>query len=121
MAPIGLAVTLPYTDSRAFASFAKSISVDEALDLRLGLGPLGWLIATPQNHPHPPLATARAYGQKLRSVFPGLGCAVRNLLPAEKGEYPPTGLSSGERVTTTRQALLLPLTMWRKMISGDAK
>jgi sterol desaturase/sphingolipid hydroxylase (fatty acid hydroxylase superfamily) len=82
--PLLYLVKPPILSIAAVISILSITEISNHLNLKFGLGPLGWLIATPQNHPHPPLATARAYGQKLRGVFPGLGCAVWKLLPAEK-------------------------------------
>ena len=98
-------------------SILSITEVSNHLNLRLGLGRFSWIVATPQNHRIHHSPSPEHLDKNFAAFFPVWDVLFGTYYQPNKGEYPTTGLSSGERVTTTRQALLLPFTMWRKMIS----
>jgi sterol desaturase/sphingolipid hydroxylase (fatty acid hydroxylase superfamily) len=120
--PLLYLVKPPILSIAAVISILSITEISNHLNLKFGLGPLGWLIATPQNHRIHHSPQPEHTDKNFAAFFPVWDVPFGSYYRPKNGEYPSsTGLSSVERVTTTRQALLLPFTMWRKMISGDAK
>jgi sterol desaturase/sphingolipid hydroxylase (fatty acid hydroxylase superfamily) len=92
------------------------IGLTNHMNIRVGLGRFGWLITTPQNHRIHHSTQPEHEDKNFAANFPIWDVLFGTYYQPGKSEYPATGLSSGERVTTARQALLLPFTMWRKMM-----
>lgn len=86
------------------------------MNFRFGLGRFSWIIATPQGHRIHHSKIEQHLDKNFAAFFPLWDVLFATYHAPNKDEYPPTGLSSGERVTTIRQALLLPFTTWRKML-----
>ena len=97
-------------------SILSMTELSNHLNLRVGLGRLSWIIATPQNHRIHHSRLEHHMDKNFAAFFPLWDVLFGTYHAPQKAEYPPTGLSSGERITTTRQALLLPFTSWRKML-----
>jgi sterol desaturase/sphingolipid hydroxylase (fatty acid hydroxylase superfamily) len=85
------------------------------MNFRFGLGRLGWLIATPQSHRIHHSMLEEHIDKNFAAFFPFWDVIFGTYHAPRKGEYPATGLASGERVRTIGQALLLPFITWRKL------
>ena len=88
------------------------------MNFRFGLGPFNWLFATPQIHRIHHSRLEQHIDKNFAAMFPIWDVIFGTYYRPAAAEYPPTGLSSGERVTGAKQALLLPFSMWRKMLSS---
>jgi len=99
------------------ASLISWIGLANHVNIRIGLGRFGWLISCPQTHRIHHSKQPEHTDKNFAVNFPIGDVLFGTYYEAKNGEYPPTGLSSGERVTSTWRALLLPFTMWWKMIS----
>ena len=88
------------------------------LNARISLGRLGWLIASPQNHRIHHSRLPEHVDKNFAQFFPLWDVVFGTYHGGRPGEYPPTGLASGEKVTTLRSSLLLPFVKWRAMLSG---
>lgn len=84
-------------------------------NLRLPFGPLTHVVVGPQAHRiHHSLESAHA-DRNFAAVFPLWDIVFGTFCAPASGEYPRTGLHSGERVTTLWQANVLPFAGWRRM------
>jgi sterol desaturase/sphingolipid hydroxylase (fatty acid hydroxylase superfamily) len=83
---------------------------------KLGFGRLSWLLTSPQNHRihHSKLPEHR--DKNFAVVTPLWDVLFGTYYHPGKDEYPPTGLSSGEKVESLRRALILPFPKWYRMI-----
>jgi sterol desaturase/sphingolipid hydroxylase (fatty acid hydroxylase superfamily) len=115
--PLLYLVKPPMLSLAVVISILSLTELSNHMNLRLGLGRFSWMIATPQAHRIHHSIEPEHTDKNFAAFFPVWDVLFGTYYRPKKGEYPPTGLSSGERVTTTGQALLLPFTMWRKMIS----
>jgi sterol desaturase/sphingolipid hydroxylase (fatty acid hydroxylase superfamily) len=88
------------------------------MNFQFGLGRFSWLIVTPQNHRIHHSKLEQHFDKNFAAFFPLWDVIFGTYYAPKKDEYPPTGLASGERVTTVRQALFLPFAMWRRMLVG---
>ena len=102
-----------YTIAIAMAGFSIH------LNARISLGRFGWLIASPQNHRIHHSRLPEHVDKNFAQFFPLWDVLFGTYYAGKRNEYPPTGLSSGERVTTLKASLLMPFTAWRKMLSGN--
>lgn len=84
-------------------------------NLRLPLGHLTRVIVGPQAHRiHHSIEAAHA-DRNFAAVFPLWDQLFGTYCVPRAGEYPRTGLHTGERVTSVWQANLLPFAGWRRM------
>ena len=81
----------------------------------VGLGKLNWLIVNPQNHRIHHSRLPEHEDKNFAALFPVWDILFGTYYAGRKGEYPPTGLSTREQVTTLRKSLALPFAAWRKM------
>jgi len=86
------------------------------MNVRIGLGRFGWLIANPQNHRIHHSRLPEHIDKNFAQFFPVWDVLFGTYYAPSVAEYPPTGLSSGERVTTLKGSLALPFVKWRKML-----
>jgi sterol desaturase/sphingolipid hydroxylase (fatty acid hydroxylase superfamily) len=91
------------------------VATTNHMNFRFGLGRFGWLIATPQLHRIHHSAAEEHFDKNFAAFFPLWDVVFGTYYAPRKGEYPATGLASGERVRTIGQALVLPFIMWRKL------
>jgi sterol desaturase/sphingolipid hydroxylase (fatty acid hydroxylase superfamily) len=84
-------------------------------NLRLPLGPLTRVVVGPQTHRiHHSLLPQHA-DRNFAAVFPLWDILFGSFVAPARGEYPRTGLQSGERVTSFWQANVMPFAGWRTM------
>jgi sterol desaturase/sphingolipid hydroxylase (fatty acid hydroxylase superfamily) len=88
------------------------------MNFKFGLGRFSWLIVTPQNHRIHHSRLEEHVDKNFAAFFPLWDVIFGTYYAPKKNEYPPTGLASGERITTIWQALLLPFLIWRRMLFG---
>src|SRR5206468_6475948 len=89
--------------------------------LRLPLGPLARVVAGPQLHRIHHTVEARHLDRNLAAFFPLWDQLFGTYYHPGPGEYPRTGLASGQRVTSLAQALWLPFGEWlRRGNAGPA-
>jgi sterol desaturase/sphingolipid hydroxylase (fatty acid hydroxylase superfamily) len=115
--PLALLFDVPVLTFGIAASIHTWITLGNHVNIRIGLGKFGWLISCPQTHRIHHSSQPEHTDKNFAATFTLWDVIFGTYYQAGKAEYPATGLSSGERVTSTRQALLLPFTMWRKMLS----
>lgn len=85
------------------------------MNFRFGLGRFSWLIATPQTHRIHHSRLDEHVDKNFAGFFPLWDVIFGTYYAPQKGEFPVTGLSSGERVRTIGQALFLPFIMWKEL------
>lgn len=85
------------------------------MNFRFGLGRFSWLITTPQNHRIHHSRLEEHIDKNFAGFFPLWDVIFGTYYAPRKGEYPATGLASGERVQTVGRALFLPFIMWTKL------
>jgi sterol desaturase/sphingolipid hydroxylase (fatty acid hydroxylase superfamily) len=100
--------------------FISMIGVLTHSNVKIGLGRFGWLIANPQNHRIHHSRLPEHLDKNFAQFFPIWDVLFGTYYAPRPDEYPPTGLSSGEQVTTLRKSLLLPFIEWRKMLTRRA-
>ncbi|MEO6748416.1 MAG: sterol desaturase family protein [Casimicrobiaceae bacterium] len=84
-------------------------------NLRLPLGHLTRVVVGPQAHRIHHSRDAAHADRNFAAVFPLWDLLFGTFCAPRAGEYPRTGLTSGERVTSFWQANVLPFTGWRDM------
>lgn len=117
--PLLYLIKPPVLSLTIVVSILSVTEISNHMNLRLGLGRFAWIIATPQNHRIHHSPQPEHIDKNFAAFFPIWDVLFGTYYRPNRGEYPSTGLAGGQRVTTTRQALLLPFTMWRKMVRGD--
>ena len=115
--PLNLLFTPPITIFPIVAALISWLGLTNHMNIKVGLGRFGWLISTPQNHRIHHSTRPEHEDKNFAAYFPIWDVLFGTYYAPARSEYPATGLSSGERVTGTWQALALPFTMWRKMIA----
>ena len=91
------------------------------MNFRFGLGRFSWIIATPQNHRIHHSRLEEHSNKNFAAFLPIWDVIFGTYYAPKKDEYPPSGLASGERVTTAREALFLPFVTWHRMIFGRSE
>lgn len=81
-------------------------------NLRLSFGPLSPIIAGPQVHRIHHSFEAQHLNRNYAAFFPVWDVLFGTFFHPHPGEYPGTGLATGEQVTTLWQAALLPFPAW---------
>lgn len=114
-APLLLLLRPPIITLGIVASLLSLIQFTDHMNFRFGLGRLSWLIATPQLHRIHHSAAEEHVDKNFASFFPLWDVIFGTYYAPRRGEYPATGLASGERVRTIGEALFLPFQMWRKL------
>lgn len=115
-APLFLLFRPPVITLVAVATIVGLTEFSNHMNFRLGLGRFSWLIATPQAHRIHHSILKQHEDKNFAAFFPMWDVIFGTYYAPQKDEYPPTGLSSGERVNTVAEALLLPFRMWAKML-----
>lgn len=90
------------------------------MNFKFGLGRWSWLLATPQTHRIHHSRLDEHLDKNFAAFLPLWDVIFGTYYAPKKNEYPPTGLASGERVTTVRQALFLPFLIWQRMLFGTS-
>ena len=119
VAPLSYLFRPPLLTVPIIALTIGMVGVFNHLNVRVGLGHLAWLIATPQNHRIHHSRLPEHIDKNFAQFFPLWDVLFGTYYRAKRGEYPPTGLASGERVTTLKESMLLPFVTWRKMLSRN--
>jgi sterol desaturase/sphingolipid hydroxylase (fatty acid hydroxylase superfamily) len=88
------------------------------LNARIGFGKLNWLLASPQSHRIHHSIEARHIDRNFAQFFVLWDILFRTYYVPEAGEFPDTGLASGERVCTFAEASVLPFRQWRSMLTS---
>jgi hypothetical protein len=105
-----------YAHSRG--AILSLIEFSNHMNFKFGLGRFSWLLVTPQNHRIHHSRLEEHVEKNFAAFFPLWDVIFGTYYAPKKNEYPPTGLASGEHVTTFRQALFLPFLIWRRMLLG---
>jgi sterol desaturase/sphingolipid hydroxylase (fatty acid hydroxylase superfamily) len=90
------------------------------MDVRLELGRFTCLLTGPQLHRLHHSIHEKHRDKNFAQLFPLLDILFGTYVPPEKGEFPPTGLISGERIATWRDLLLAPFRAWGQLIRKKA-
>ncbi len=85
------------------------------VNTRLPMGPLTRVLVGPQVHRIHHSIEPRHLDRNFAAVFPLWDLLFGTFVAPRPGEYPATGLHSGERVTTFWQANLLPFRGWQAL------
>ena len=88
------------------------------MNARIGFGRFGWLLASPQNHRIHHSRLPEHTDKNFAQFFPLWDVLFGTYYRPKPDEYPPTGLASGQRVTTIKDSLLMPFVMWWKMFKS---
>lgn len=115
--PLALLFKPPATTYPIVAVVVSWLGLTNHLNLRFGLGRFSWIVSTPQNHRIHHSRRPEHQDKNFAAYFPVWDLLFGTYYRPAPAEYPETGLSSGERVTSTWQALVLPFSMWRRMLS----
>ena len=91
------------------------------LNVRVGFGPLSWLLASPQSHRIHHSRLRHHYDKNFAQFFPLWDVMFGTYYHPQKDEYPPSGLASGPPVDTVGLALMLPFIEWRRMLVSRRK
>lgn len=89
------------------------------LNVRVGLGRFAWIIANPQNHRIHHSCMPEHIDKNFAQFLPLWDVIFGTYYAPAPDEFPATGLSSGERISTLKKSLIFPFTEWRRMISRD--
>jgi len=103
------------------AFFAAYWAYFKHANLRLPLGRLSWLLVGPQVHRIHHSRLPEHQDKNLAAYFPVYDIAFKTYFRPHAAEFPPTGLSSGERITSIRQAFVLPFTGWIRLARSRAR
>lgn len=115
--PLSILFEPPVLTYGLVAAAVSWLGLTNHMNIRIGFGRFGWLISSPQNHRIHHSTRPEHLDKNFAAYFPIWDVLFGTYYKPARTEYPSTGLSSGERVTTAWQALTLPFTTWRKMIS----
>lgn len=119
--PLAVLFDLSPAKTGLLAFFAAYWAYFKHANLRLPLGRLSWLIVGPQVHRIHHSRLPEHQDKNLAAYFPIYDIVFRTYYRPGEEEFPPTGLSSGERITSIRQAFVLPFTGWLRMARGRAR
>jgi sterol desaturase/sphingolipid hydroxylase (fatty acid hydroxylase superfamily) len=86
-------------------------------NVRLGAGPFAKLIVSPNNHRVHHSREPEHIDKNFAQLFPMWDVLFGTYYATRAGEFPQTGLSSGEKVTSLRRALLMPFQTWAQMLT----
>lgn len=119
--PLLLLLRPPIITLTAVASILSFTEFTNHMNFRFGLGRLSWLIATPQTHRIHHSRLEEHIDKNFAAFFPVWDVIFGTYYAPQKGEFPETGLASGEQVRTVRHALLLPFLTWRNMLISRSR
>lgn len=114
-APLLLLLRPPIITIAVIAWLLSLIQFTNHMNFRFGLGRFSWLVATPQSHRIHHSRFEEHLDRNFAAFFPLWDVIFGTYYAPRRGEYPATGLVSGERVRTVEQALFLPFLIWRKL------
>jgi sterol desaturase/sphingolipid hydroxylase (fatty acid hydroxylase superfamily) len=86
------------------------------MNVRVGFGKWGWLLANPQNHRIHHSSAPEHMDKNFAQFFPLWDVLFGTYYSPRPDEFPQTGLSSGEKVTTLGGAIAMPFQSWAKML-----
>jgi sterol desaturase/sphingolipid hydroxylase (fatty acid hydroxylase superfamily) len=115
--PLNILFRPPAITYPMVAAVVSWVGMINHMNIRVGFGSFAWLISSPQNHRIHHSRQPGHMDKNFAAFFPIWDVIFGTYYSPRKGEYPATGLSSGQRVTSIAQALMLPFKMWRKMLS----
>lgn len=118
VAPLSYLIRPPVITVWAVSFVISMVGFLIHLNVRIGFGRFGWLMASPQNHRIHHSRLSEHIDKNFAQFFPLWDVLFGTYYKAHRDEYPPTGLSSGERVTTLFGSLSMPFVAWRRMIFG---
>lgn len=81
-------------------------------NLRIELGPLSWLLCGPQVHRLHHSRLAEHADKNFAAYFPVWDVVFGTWCPPRRGEFPPTGLHSGEHMRSAWLLSIWPLKKW---------
>jgi sterol desaturase/sphingolipid hydroxylase (fatty acid hydroxylase superfamily) len=87
------------------------------MNVRLQLGWLSWVVTGPQLHRLHHSSKPEHMDTNFAQYFPIWDVVFGTYLHPKKGEFPPTGLSSGERIDNAAALLFSPFHKWRRRIT----
>jgi sterol desaturase/sphingolipid hydroxylase (fatty acid hydroxylase superfamily) len=104
---VGLVLDAPPTALAVYAILSSWHFLAHA-NVRLGFGRFSWLLNAPQYHRLHHSREARHFDVNFSALFPIFDVISGAYRRPEPGEYPPTGLDTGEAPATLVQAALWP-------------
>jgi sterol desaturase/sphingolipid hydroxylase (fatty acid hydroxylase superfamily) len=131
------AVRFPFVDVPLMFIFVHSVWADAGLltqlatgfvaylgifahsNLRIGFGPLNWLIVSPQTHRIHHSIEARHWNRNFAAYFPVIDVVFGTYYHPRKDEYPDTGVPGiGFTLNSLPAAFMYPFREWRAMATG---
>lgn len=91
------------------------------MNIRLQLGCLSWVVTGPQLHRLHHSCMPEHTDTNFAQYFPIWDVFFGTYLHPKKGEFPPTGLASGERIENLAALLFSPFPKWRRRIAHLAR
>lgn len=106
------AVSWPETVALAFVNH---LGIFAHANLRVGLGPLNWLVTCPQTHRLHHSREVRHWNRNFAAYFPFIDVIFGTYYAPARGEYPETGIPSlGARMDTPFKIMAHPFRMWHR-------
>jgi sterol desaturase/sphingolipid hydroxylase (fatty acid hydroxylase superfamily) len=113
--PIAILFKLPPIDIGALSLIPYAWDYFAHANVRLGFGPFWWVLASPNYHRIHHSLEPRHLDRNFVMWFPIWDVVFGTAVAPRQSEYPGTGVA-GVSVQTVRQAYLLPLIGWRRML-----
>ena len=88
-------------------------------NVRLNAGPLAKVVVSPQNHRIHHSRETRHIDKNFAQFFSMWDVLFGTYYAPEPDEFPETGLTSGETVTSLQRAILLPFLTWAQMLNPN--
>lgn len=95
---------------------ADTFAVFTHLNAPISFGKRNWWLANPQTHRIHHSIEPQHRDKNFAVIFPIWDVIFGTYYAPAKGEYPPTGLASGEQVQTVWRAATLPFSRWRQLL-----
>ena len=119
--PFAVLFDLSPAKTGLLAFFAAYWAYFKHANLRLPLGRFSWLFVGPQVHRVHHSRLPEHQDKNFAAYFPVYDILFKTYYRPHAEEFPPTGLSSGERITSIRQAFVLPFTGWIRLARNRAR
>lgn len=91
-------------------------------NLRIGYGPLNWVLVSPQTHRIHHSIESRHWNRNFAAYFPLLDVVFGTYYDPRPGEYPDTGIPGlGTSLDSLPAALAYPFVTWRDMVRAQRR
>lgn len=98
-------------------AFVNHLGIFAHANLRVGLGPINWLVTSPQTHRLHHSCERKHWNCNFAAYFPFIDVVFGTYMAPQRGEYPNTGIASlGRQMTTPSELMAYPFRTWTRRV-----